>query len=214
MQTGRMPTGAAVRDIDGVLLDLLTGVMNSLRVWTDSARDPERGLAWRDAVTARMRASVTYAPYEQLITDATLDAGLPAEASAELLDRWAAMEPWPDAANLTRLTVPYAFVTNCSTALARSAAQRSGLTPRFTLAAQEAGWFKPDVRIYREACRRLGTTVERTLFVAGSPYDAVGAGAAGLPTWLVLRRSDQRAPGAPIAVARSLTEVMDAINRS
>jgi 2-haloacid dehalogenase len=198
---------------DGVLSDLLMGVMNSLEIWSKAAHDDRRALAWRDAVTARMIAAKAYAPYEDLVADAAIEAGLSPGASAELFDRWSSMEPWPDAAALSRLTLPYAFVTNCSAELAGLAARRSGLDPRFTLSAQEAGWFKPDARIYREACRRLGSTVKRTLLVAGSPYDAVGARAAGLPTWLVLRRSDQRAPGESISVARSLAEVVEAINR-
>lgn len=196
---------------DGVLFDLLMGVMNSIEIWSKAAHDDRRALAWRDAVTSRMIAEKGYAPYEDLVADAAIEAGLPPGASAELFDRWASMEPWPDAAALSRLTRPYAFVTNCSTELARMAARRSGLTPWFTLSAQEAGWFKPEARIYREACRRLGSTVERTLFVAGSPYDAVGARAAGLPTCLVLRRSDQSAPGESILVAHSLDEILDAI---
>jgi 2-haloacid dehalogenase len=198
---------------DGVLCDLLMGVMNSMEIWSVAAGDRARGLAWRDAVTARMVTSASYVPYEDLVAQAALEAGLPREAPLELFDRWAAMEEWPDAAALGRLTVPYGFVTNCSAELAHLTASRSGLEPRITLSAEDAGWYKPDARIYREACRRLGSEPHRTLFVAGSSYDADGAHRAGLRAWFVARRSDQRPADTSIPVLRSLDEAVQALDR-
>lgn len=198
---------------DGVLFDLLMAVMNSLETWSASAPDPALGPAWRDAVTVRMAVSRSYAPYEEMVAEAAAEIGLPSGAPGELFDRWSDMQPWPDAAALSHLTLPYGFVTNCSTELARLAARRSGLTPRFTLSAEEAGWYKPDARIYREACRRLGSTPERTLFVAGSPYDVEGARASGLHAWLVVRRPDHRPSAASITTATSLAEVVAAIDQ-
>jgi 2-haloalkanoic acid dehalogenase type II len=197
----------------GVLCDLLMGVMNSMEIWSAAAGDRARGLAWRDAVTARMITSGHYVPYEGLVADAAADSDLPSSAPRELFDQWAAMVPWPDAAALGRLTVPYGFVTNCSAELARLAASRSGLKPRITLAAEDAGWYKPDARIYREACRRLGSEPHRTLFVAGSPYDADGAHRAGLRAWFVARRSDQRPADTSIPLLRSLDETVQALVR-
>ena len=120
------------------------------------------------------------------------------------------MAPWPDAGALSGLTLPYAFVTNCSARLAGIAAGRSGLRPAFVLSAEEAGCYKPDARIYTEACRRLRSAPEATLFVAGSPYDAEGARAAGLQAWLVVRRADQRVSDRAIRVVTSLEEVVSA----
>jgi 2-haloacid dehalogenase len=76
------------------------------------------------------------------------------------------------------------------------------------LSAQEAGWYKPDPRIYQEACRRLRSPRESTLFVAGAAYDAEGAGAAGLRVLLVARRSDDRDRGSATRVVASLHEVV------
>lgn len=172
----------------GVLFDLLMAVMNSLATWASAAGDDRVALVWRDAATSRMVASRSYVPYRDLVADAADEAGLPPEAVERLFEEWAEMNPWPDAAAIRRLAVPYGFVTNCSAELARTAAGRSGLRPEVVLSAEEAGWYKPEARVYREAVRRLGTPLERTAFVAGSAYDAAGARAAGLRTWLVGRR--------------------------
>jgi 2-haloacid dehalogenase len=192
-----------------VLFDLLMAVMNSPAVWSRAAGDGRLGLAWRDAVTARITASSAYVPYEEIVARAATELGLGREAATKLFEGWRAMNPWPDSAALSRLALPYAFVTNCSKPLARVAAERSQLTPRFVLAAEEAGWYKPDPRIYREACRRLGSPPEATLFVAGSAYDAEGAGAARLQAVLVARRPDEGHHGAAPVVA-SLADVVDA----
>jgi len=197
--------------VRGVLFDLLMGVMNSLETWQSAADNLERGLRWRDAVTARMVAARSYVPYEDLVADAAAEVGLPPASSADLVDAWSEMKPWPDAAAVSRLSLRYGFVTNTSTALARIAADRSRLQPKFTLSAEEAGWFKPESAIYRAACDRLGLDPARTIFVAGSPYDAAGARAAGLQVWLILRRPDHRAPEPSIRTAGSLEEIVAAL---
>jgi 2-haloacid dehalogenase len=181
-------------------------VMNSLAVWA-SAAGTHRGIAWRDVATARMIEAETYVAYEHVVRDAAAGVGLDPDAPDRLFAGWSQMEPWPDAHSIAQLAVPYAFVTNCSTTLSDLAASRSGLQPRFTLAAQEAGRFKPRPEVYRLACDRLGTTPARTLLVAGSPYDARGARDAGLLTVLVVRRPDHRSAGPGIATVDSLSEL-------
>jgi 2-haloalkanoic acid dehalogenase type II len=148
-----------------------------------------------------MTAAPRYVPYEQLVVDAADKLRIPGEAAPALLERWHEMNPWPDSAAVSGLELPYAFVTNCSRRLARLAAGRSRLAPRFVLSADEAGWYKPDPRIYREACRLLGFAPEATLFVAGSAYDAEGAEAAGLQAVHVARRADERSQGGPASLA-------------
>ena len=198
--------------IDGILLDLLMAVMNSMQVWTAAAGDRRRGLAWRDAVTERMVAIGFYVPYESLVADAARETGLDTGAAARLIDEWSRMEPWSDAQALSRVPLPYGFVTNASTVLAQTAADRSRLEPRFTMSAEEAGRFKPAADVYHAASRRLGTEPERTLFIAGSPYDAEGARMAGLPSYLVLRRPDHGPPNERISVATSLEDVVASLH--
>jgi hypothetical protein len=65
--------------VQGVLVDLLMAVMDSLTVWSGAAGDSQRGLAWRDAVTARMVAHRSYAPYQDLVVVAARDLGFPVE---------------------------------------------------------------------------------------------------------------------------------------
>jgi len=196
--------------VGAVLVDLLMAVMDSISVWTAAAGDRARGLAWRDAVTASMRSHGRYVPYEELVARAGSEAGIPSATDA-LLAAWATMRPWPDAALLADLPVPYAFVTNCSRRLADEAAARSGLHPVFTLSAEEAGWYKPRREIYRLACTRIGVEPHHALFVAGSPYDADGARKAGLLAALVARRPDVEPPeGGP--VIGSLAEVARALD--
>ncbi len=195
--------------MQSVLFDLLMAVMNSPAVWSTAAGDQRHGVAWRDAVTGRMAASPRYAPYEELVIEAATEVGLPREAASKLFEGWREMDPWPDSAALSRLALPYGFVTNCSQPLARVAAERSQLTPRFVQSAQEAGWYKPDPLIYHEACRRLGSPPESTLFVAGSAYDAGGAGAAGLQALLVARRPDDAARRSATPVVESLDVVVN-----
>jgi HAD superfamily hydrolase (TIGR01493 family) len=190
-----------------VLFDLLMAVMNSLETWSRAAGG-EIGITWRDAVTDRMRAADAYVPYDALVEEAASDLGLPPTAVRRWRDGWALMRPWPDAAALARLSLPYAFVTNCSTALAGQASRRSGFAPRFTLSAEEAGWYKPSAEIYRQACARIGSDPGHTLFVAGADYDAAGADAAGLTAWLVPRRPLARHLQTGIRRLRSLEDLV------
>jgi HAD superfamily hydrolase (TIGR01493 family) len=201
---GRHPD--AIGRPQAVLLDLLMAVMNSLEIW-NSAADGERGIAWRDAVTDRMGAAGVYVSYDALVVEAARDLGLPRTAVPRLREGWDRMRPWPDTVALAGLSLPYAFVTNCSASLARRASALSGLGPRFTLSAEEAGWYKPSAEIYRQACARIGSEPARTLFVAGAAYDARGAQAAGLQAWLVPRRPLARHLHAGIRRLRSLDEL-------
>lgn len=171
-----------------VLADLLMATMNSVATWSTAAGDPAVGLAWRDAVTDRMVSNPRYRPYEQLVAEEAGELGLSYEAPGQLERAWHEMRPWPDVVALARLEVPYAFVTNCSSALADIAASRCGLRPAFTLTAEEAGLYKPSPDIYRMACERFGLAPAEVLFVAGAAYDAAGAHAAGLRAVLVERR--------------------------
>jgi HAD superfamily hydrolase (TIGR01493 family) len=195
--------------VEAVLFDLLMAVMDSPAVWARAAGEAGRGLAWRDAVTARMVRSGRYRPYEELVASAADALDLPPTSIDRLWSAWPTMDPRPDADVIGRLSLPYAFVTNCSIALAHATADRSGLDPSFVLPAEEAGLYKPSPGIYRMACSRLRAAPERTLFVAGAAYDAAGASAAGLPAALVIRRPLRESLDPRIHRLRGLEELED-----
>ena len=191
-----------------VLLDLLMATMDSMATWASAVGDRERGLAWRDAVTARMVRAGRYVPYDELVRSAAGELGLAAEAPDRLRAEWADMRPWPDAPALERSGLPYAFVTNTSAALAAEAVARSGLEPRFVLSAEEAGWFKPRPEVYRAAIERMGMPMSAIRYVAGARYDALGAAEVGLDTALVARRPPEGPIPERIAVVRSLEDAL------
>jgi 2-haloacid dehalogenase len=196
-----------------LLLDLLMATMDSIATWSAAAGDREIGLAWRDAVTARMLEAGRYVPYEELVNAAAIELGLGAAAPGRLRAAWSQMRPWPDAAALEDVTVPYAFVTNCSTELAAVAVERSGLRPAFTLVAEEAGWFKPAHEAYVLAAERLGLAFSALRFVAGAAYDARGASSAGLSAVLVARRRLDATLPKGIRVVDSLAEAVGDVSR-
>lgn len=194
-----------------VLVDLLMATMNSISTWSSATGDPERGLAWRDAVTRRMIDAGRYVPYDDLVIAAAAQLRLQPGAADRLRSAWTEMTRWPDASALESIATPFAFVTNTSRELALAAVERSGLRPAFTLSAEEAGWYKPQPEIYRRACERLGTDPEETAFVAGAPYDARGAVRAGLRGVLVARRAVESPLSGEIVVVSSLAAALDVL---
>lgn len=82
------------------------------------------------------------------------------------------------------------------------------------------GLGKPDARVFREACRRLGTEPQETLYVGDElDVDALGAAEAGLVgVWLdrpgsrrggTFEEDERAARAAGVAVIRGLTEIVD-----
>ncbi len=197
--------------VRAVLVDLLMATMDSMRTWADAAGGRDAGLAWRDAVTDRMIRSGRYRPYGELVVEGAAEVGLDDEAAGRLEGAWRAMKPWPDAGALRTLSVPYAFVTNCSWRLASLAVERSGLDPAFTLTAEDAGWYKPRSEIYLQACGRIRTDPANTRFVAGAAYDADGASASGFGARLIVRRAGAPVPRASIEVVSSMQDALDGV---
>lgn len=96
--------------------------------------------------------------------------------------------------------------------------QRVGLSRWFRaqVSARSFGVGKPDMRIFREACRRAGAAPEQVLHVGDDlALDVQGALAAGLKAAWVVRPEVHPAPGEPPAgthhVVRDLAELADRI---
>jgi 2-haloacid dehalogenase len=171
---------------DAVLFDLLTALLDSWSLWNEVAGDEARGLEWRKAFLRRAYATGSYAPYDEVVIGSAKDAGMPVAMAKELLRRWDELQPWPDVPEVLgalAAAVPLGVVTNCSEALGERAVARIPVRFTVVVTAERAGFYKPDLRIYRRGLAELGTAPERTLFVAGSAGDVPGATAAGMPVY-------------------------------
>ena len=91
-----------------------------------------------------------------------------------------------------------AVVTNCSEALGRIAAARTGIPFDAIVTTERAGFPLP----YRLALEELGVVPQEALFVAGSAYDLLGAAAAGLPVYWHDRIGTAMPPDAPPPLRR------------
>ena len=170
---------------DAILFDLLTALLDSWTLWNAVAGDAERGSRWRAAYLRHTYAAGAYRPYETLVAEAASLTGYPRPWADELAVRWDELQPWPDVTETLDALRPkfrLGIVTNCSEVLAQRAARRAGSFD-VIVSAERAGFYKPDPRTYRLALNELGLDPGRTLFVAGSPLDLVGAANVGMPVF-------------------------------
>jgi 2-haloalkanoic acid dehalogenase type II len=171
---------------DAVAFDLLTALIDSWTLWNSAAGSPESGLRWRKRYLEITYGCGAYRPYLTLVRNAAAEVGLPASCAATLEARWGELRPWPEVvAVLGRLAarVPLAVATNCSQRLGRMAASRVGNLFKVVITAERAGYYKPRPEPYLAMLAALGTTPQRTLFVAGSASDVPGAHAVGMPAF-------------------------------
>ena len=170
---------------DAVLCDLLTGLLNSWDLWDDAAGGTELGRRWR---MAYLRVTFTqpgpYVSYEDLVREAARQEGISAAAVQALFDGYGELRPWPGVVEtLTAVQargIPVGVVTNCSVALGEKAVAGVGVDFDAVTIAETSGWYKPNPKAYAAGLAALGVTAERTLYVAGSPFDIAGAHNAGM----------------------------------
>jgi 2-haloacid dehalogenase len=189
-----------------VLFDLLTALLDSWSVWNASAGSEAAGRAWRAEYLRLTYGCGIYVPYEELVRQAARTAGLAPSAPDALEANWLSLPVWSGAqAALDRLAgrTRLAVVTNCSARLGRMAAARLRTKWDVVITAEEAGFYKPDVRPYRLALDILGVSAAEAAFVAGSGYDLIGTSAVGLRTYWHNRVGLARPDGAPAAERES-----------
>ena len=198
---------------EAVVFDLLTALIDSWTLWNSVAGSEQNGLAWRKRYLEITYGCGAYRPYETLVREAAVQAGLPAKLGDELERRWGELRPWDEVGGvLAQLLsqVPLSVATNCSDRLGQAAADLTGARFAAVVTAESVGFYKPRREVYSAVLARLGTDPARTLFVAGSASDVPGAKGVGMPVYWHNRiglppRDDAR----PEIMAASLTPLVD-----
>ncbi|WP_428264767.1 haloacid dehalogenase type II [Haliangium sp.] len=122
---------------------------------------------------------------------------------AALLEQWAALPPWPDAAagvrELQRAGYPLAVLSNWSPRMLETALARSGLDDAVRpLSTDLVQSYKPDPAAYAIALDAFGLDRARVGFVAFAGWDAAGGSWFGFPTVWMNRMG---APAEPLDMA-------------
>lgn len=193
-----------------ICFDLLTGLLDSWTLWNDVAGDPETGVRWRTAYLKHTYQTGAYRPYETLVAEAAVLAGLSGDYAARLAERYEELRPWPEAPDVLRALRDKGFllavVTNCSERLGKTAVRCVNVPFDVVVTAERARFYKPHPRPYLLALEELGIAPAESLFVAGSAYDLVGTANAGIPAYWH-NRADLPLPpnaGKPIGRGRDL----------
>ena len=193
------------RKFRAVLFDLLTGLIDSWTLWDGVAGNADDGRRWRAAYLKNTYAEGRYRPYETLVREAAVEIGLSPELGDRLAARYGDLLPWPEVTRVLselQRTFPLGVVTNCSEALGRLAAARTGIVFDILVTAERAGFYKPHPRPYQLALEELGVTAPDCLFVAGSAYDLFGAAGIAMPVFWHDRIGMEMPAGAPPPLAR------------
>jgi len=166
-----------------ILFDLLSALLDSWSLWDDIAGGRAPGRRWRMEYLKLTYAAGAYVPYPDLVADSAKAVGLPGRAAHELEARWDELAPWPGAGKVLRGLAEdrrLGVVTNCSEVMGQRAADLVDALFEAVVTAESAGFYKPDARIYAAGAKAMSAAPDEILFVAGSPFDVVGADAAGL----------------------------------
>jgi 2-haloacid dehalogenase len=174
------------RAFDAVVFDLLTALIDSWTLWNSVAGSAERGLEWRRKYLELTYRVGAYRPYPEVVREAAEQSVVDLACADALIRRWGELAPWPETREVVAALarrVPLGIATNCSIALGRIAAERSGGPYAAIATAESVGYYKPRPEPYRAVLSELATAPGRTLFVAGSAADVPGAKAVGMPVY-------------------------------
>jgi len=198
---------------DAVIFDLLTALIDSWTLWNDVAGSDEDGMRWRQAYLRLTYGAGVYRPYETIVAEAAMAAGIGPDTPDALTRRWAELQPWPEAVSVVEALAGRAklgVVTNCSIVMGRAAAAR--VSPAFdvVITAEEAGFYKPRAEPYAATLAVMDMDPARVLFVAGSAADVPGAMALGMPVYWHNRIS-VKAEAEPLYHERSLDRLLEIV---
>ncbi|MGY8985835.1 MAG: HAD-IA family hydrolase [Sphingomonadales bacterium] len=170
----------------GVIFDLLTALLDSWSLWEEVAGSREVGLKWRQEYLKLTYSLIHYRPYEDVVMDATINAGLPLQFAIDLSLRWDQIKPWAETNEVLKNLcshVPMAIATNCSQGMGQTAANILEVKIPHIISAEEAGFYKPNKKPYEMAIKKLCLPPQEILFVAGSASDVPGAMALGMDVY-------------------------------
>jgi len=201
-------------DPKAIVFDLLTALLDSWSLWDVAAGGNISGRAWRTRYLELTYGRGAYEPYEELVSEAARDAGLPASAPAALRAGWDSLAPWPEVpgvlAALRARGRRLGVVTNCSVELGRRAAARCGVSFDAVVTAEEAGFYKPRPEPYHAVLTALRVDAQEALFVAGSSADVPGAASVGMRVvWHNRIGLAARPVPAPLREAATLDAALD-----
>ena len=143
------------------------------------------------------------------------DAGL----RSDLMDLYLRLDAYPDALDTLRRLKARGFATailsNGSPAMLEAAVSSAGLAGPLdhVISIEEAGIFKPDPKVYELALSHTGVAAEAICFVSANTWDAQAAAHFGFQVARIDRfgLKDERIPGAPKALIRSLSDLPAAL---
>lgn len=106
------------------------------------------------------------------------------DGKKQLVDTWSRLALWPEAydvlTELKRRGYPIAILSNGDEHMLKALAQSTGIEFDYIFSAEQAQAYKPSPRIYQLPFQALGLGRNEVLHVAGSPFDLLGAKAAGI----------------------------------
>ena len=117
---------------------------------------------------------------------AAKDVGLNIELAKNLYKKWKFLIPWPETNEILKIISQkylIGFATNCSTQKGEEAMNVIDINFDFYVTAEEVGYYKPHPFMYNRILEKMNSTPNRTLFVAGSPFDVRGAKNVGMDVY-------------------------------
>ncbi len=171
---------------DAVVFDLLTGLIDSWSLWNEIAGSDLIGQKWRGRYLEITYNTFKYQDYEKLVLQAARDVGFPEDKAYKLFEEWERLSPWPEVVDvLNKIKEKYliSIATNCSIINGNKAINRINVEFDFSVTAEEVGFYKPHSQMYLSILNKMNTTPGKTLFVAGSPFDVIGAKSMGMDVY-------------------------------
>jgi 2-haloacid dehalogenase len=171
---------------DAVVFDLLTGLIDSWSLWNEIAGSELMGRKWRARYLEITYSTFNYKKYEDLVLLAAEDVGLNSKIAQNLIQKWSSLRPWPEVDEVLKvLSKNYLLgvATNCSIKEGNEAIKLIDITFDCSVTAEEIGFYKPHPKMYEGILKKLRVSPQKTLFVAGSPFDVEGAKAIGMDVY-------------------------------